>query len=50
VSEIPAEVSSRKSSLARISYGLVTDYSYHYKVHLNQLKETLEQAADVRSS
>ena len=50
ISQIPAEVSGRKSSLARLAYNIIMDYSYHYKDHLSQLKETLEQAADVSGS
>lgn len=47
---IPAEVSSRKSSLGRISSAAITDYSNFYKKQLVQLKETLQKAADVRGS
>jgi uncharacterized protein YndB with AHSA1/START domain len=48
--EIPADVTSRKSSMARLAYRLSNDYSYHFLNHIDQLKDTLAQAVDVRSS
>jgi hypothetical protein len=50
VREVPAEVSGRKTSLLRLAFAYSFDISLHYRDHLNQLKETLEMAADVRPS
>jgi hypothetical protein len=48
ISESPAEVVSRKSSLTRMAMMFDMDVSLHYRDHLAQLKETLAQAEDVR--
>lgn len=50
ISEVPAEVVSRKSSLIRLAMSYSLNITLHYKDHLNQLKSTLEAAADVRGS
>ncbi len=50
VREIPAEMSGRKTSMIRLAFAYGFDISLHYRDHLNQLKETLEMAADVRPS
>lgn len=49
ISESPAEVVSRKSSLTRMAMMFDLDASLHYRDHLAQLKETLAQAEGVRS-
>ncbi|HKJ28009.1 MAG TPA: PDZ domain-containing protein, partial [Anaerolineales bacterium] len=38
---IPAEVSSRKSSLATLAFTMQSEFNHHYVNHFNQLKETL---------
>lgn len=48
--EVPVDMVSRKTSMVRLSLSFSISLSLHYKSHLNQLKETLEAAADVRGS
>lgn len=50
LSEVPADVVSRKPSMVRLAMSFSLSLGLHYKEHLNQLKETLEAAADVRGS
>lgn len=50
LSEVPADVVCRKPSMVRLALSFSLSLGLHYKEHLNQLKETLEAAADVRGS
>jgi len=50
ISEAPAELVGRKSSLLRLAFTYSLDVRLHYKDHLAQLKETLEQAVDLKVS
>ncbi|MGD2026181.1 MAG: PDZ domain-containing protein [Anaerolineales bacterium] len=50
ISEVPADVVSRKSSLIRLAMSYSLSITLHYKDHLSQLKSTLEAAADIGGS
>ena len=50
ISEAPAEMVARKSSLLRLAFTYSLDVRLHYKDHLAQLKETLDKAADLNVS
>lgn len=50
ISEVPADMVNRKSSLIRLAFTYSLDISLHYRDHLSQLKDLLAQASDVRSS
>lgn len=50
ISEAPAELVGRKSSLLRLAFTYSLDVRLHYKDHLTQLKETLDQTADLNVS
>ncbi|MEJ2757145.1 MAG: PDZ domain-containing protein, partial [Anaerolineales bacterium] len=50
LTEVPSEVVNRKTSMLRLALSYSITISMHYKEHLNQLKQTLEAAADVRGS
>ncbi|MFN2144740.1 MAG: PDZ domain-containing protein [Anaerolineales bacterium] len=50
LTEVPSDVVNRKTSMLRLALSYSVTISMHYKEHLNQLKETLEAAADVRGS
>ena len=50
VREIPAEMAGRKTSMIRLAFAYSFDISLHYRDHLNQLKEALEMASDIRPS
>lgn len=50
VNAVPVDVAGRKTGLLRLAFTYLFDINLHYREHLNQLKETLEQAADVRAS
>lgn len=49
INEIPAEVVNRKASMVRLSFAYSLEISMHYKEHLSQISDNLEQAADVQS-
>jgi hypothetical protein len=50
ISEVPADMVSRKTSLVRLAFTYSMDISLHYREHLAQLKDLLEKASDVRGS
>ena len=50
VTELPAEIISRKASLARLAMHVSMDISKHIKDHLKQLDATLEKAVEARVS
>ncbi len=50
LTEVPSEVVNRKTSMLRLALSYSITIGMHYKEHLNQLKQTLEAAADVRGS
>ena len=50
INAVPADVTGRKTGLLKLAFTYLFDINLHYREHLNQLKETLEQAADVRAS
>lgn len=50
ISEAPAEMVARKSSLLRLAFTYSLDVRLHYKDHLAQLKETLDQAVELNVS
>ena len=50
ISEAPAELVNRKSSLLRLAFTFSLDVRLHYKEHLAQLKTVLDQAVDLSVS
>ena len=50
ISETPAEVVNRKASMVRLAFAYSLDISMHYKEHLSQLSDVLENASDVQGN